>query len=281
MSERPMSSRWSSRPATRIGRWSAGAAIAVTALAGCSGGGSSARTHPGELGRPPGSGRPSSGSGASGRSSSTPGSDPGRPAQPVGAITPDRLRDALLTSFAGLTPITAPQSGSYASLPAAEIAGSTRTTPPGAAITPAGCRSAIWSGPDTGRFGEAAATVVAFREPGDTSPGGVQAWEELVAAAGRPPQAALGTGPVAGCGTVRVSYRGNTLTFAEQRPPSLGRGSRGAVLTPSPENTRRTQLMTFVGDGYVGVVFVQGKVSKDQVDAFASAAYENAARKLG
>jgi hypothetical protein len=249
----------------RLLRWTAGTAVLVAALGGCAGGGSTAQA---------GKSDPKDASASTSPST-------GRSAQPVGAITQDRMQGALLSDFQGLTPITPPQNGSYDSLPAAEIAGSTQQTPPGAAFKPAKCKSAIWSGPDTKQFGKAAATVTAFRKPGDTSPGGVQAWEELVASSGQSRQAALGTGPVGGCDTVRVSAKGNTLTFAEQRTPSLGKGSRGALLTPSSSGSRPTWVATFVGNGYVGVVFLQGPVKKSQLDAFASAAYKNASEKLG
>lgn len=248
-------------------RWTALVAVAVAALGACSGGGSAT---------PAGQNDPASSPPAS--ASTHPA---GSTAQPAGAITQDRLRGALLNGFADLTPVTAPQDGSYGSLPAAQIAASTETIPSGAKVTPAKCRSALWSGPRTKAYGSAAGAVIAYRKPGDTSPSGVQAWEELIASTGRTAKEALGTGPVAGCGTVKVGYKGDTLGFAEQRPPSLGQGSRGAVLTPSAKSSRRTHLTTFVGNGYVGVVFMQGDVTKDQLDAFASAAYKNAATKLG
>jgi hypothetical protein len=250
-------------------RWSAGTALLVSVLGGCSGGAPQA-----------GGGDHQNAHSSSAPGSSSPGRT-GRPAQPVGVITPERLQDALLTSFPGLTPITAPQNGSYDSLPAADVAGGTQPTPAGADIKPAKCRSVLWSGPGTKQFGKAAATVVAFRKPGDTSAGGVQAWEELVASSDQSRQAALGSGPVSGCGTVKVSHQDATLTFAEQRTPSLGQGTRGAVLTPSSRDSRRTSVVTFVGDGYVGVVFVQGAVTEAQVNDFASAAYRTAGRKLG
>jgi hypothetical protein len=239
----------------RLLRWSAGMAVIVAALGGCANGRS-----PASAGHP------------------TPTT---RTTPPAGGLTPDRLQGGLLPSFGQLTPITAPKTGSYSSLPAAEVAAGTQQIPPGAAVKPANCRHAIWSGPDSAQFGGATAAVAAYRKPGDTSPGGVQAWEELVASAGRPRQAALGTGPVNGCDTVRVGYRGSSLTFAEQPSPSLGAASRGALLTPSSAASRRTRVVTFVGNGYVGVLLMQGKITKAQMNAFASAAYENASRKLG
>jgi hypothetical protein len=239
-------------------RWSAGAAVLVTVLGGCS------------------AGRPAAGAESSPSSHQT-----GQSAQPAAVITQDRLESALLRSFPRLAPITSPKSGSYDALPAAQVADGAQATPSGAAIKPAKCKPAIWSGPDTKRFGKAPASVVAFRKPGDTSAGGLQAWEELVASTGQSRQATLGTGPVGGCGTVRASYQGKTLTFAEKRPPSLGKGSRGALLTPSSRDSRPTWVVTFLGNGYVGVVFLQGAMTKEQVDAFASAAYKAAGQKLG
>jgi len=200
-----------------------------------------------------------------------------RTAQPV--VAQDRFEDALLPSSQQLIPITAPKSGPYSSLPAATVAAGVQQTPPGATVKPMNC--ALWAGPDGKQFGTAAASVVAFRKSGDTSPGGVQAWEELVTSAGQSRQAALGAGPQPGCRTVRVSHQGNTLTFEEKPPPLLGSGSRGAVLTPSSPNSRRTWVVTFVGNGYVGVVFMQGEVTKAQMDAFATAAYNKARQKLG
>jgi hypothetical protein len=240
-------------------RWSAGAAVIAAALGGC-GGQADKPDH---------------------ASSTTGTSRTGRPAQPASSITQDRLQDALLPGLPGLAAITTPQNGTYDSLPAADVASSAQQAPAGASIKPAKCKPAIWSGPDAAQFGKATATVTAFRKPGDTSPGGVQVWEELAASDGRSPQAALGTGPVSGCGTAKVSFKGSGLTFAEHKSPSLGMGSRGADLTPSSSNSRPTRLVTFVGKGYVGVVFAQGNVSWSQLDAFASSAYQTASQKLG
>jgi hypothetical protein len=246
--------------AVTLPRWPAAAALIIVVLGGCAACGAA--------------------SGADGGASSA--SPSARPAaRPAGASAQDRLESALLASFPRLAPITAPQSGTYDTLPAAEVADGAQATPPGATIKPANCKPAIWAGPDPKRFGKAPASMVAFRKPGDTSAGGVQAWEELVVSNGQSREAALGTGPLGGCATVRASHEGNTLAFAEKRPPSLGTGSRGALLTPSSPQSRRTWVTTFVGNGYVGVVLLQGDVTKGQVDAFASAAYKAASRKLG
>ena len=252
----------------RLLRWSAGTVAIVAVLGGCSGGHSSA-----------GAG------GKQDQASSSKGTHPsqsaGRPAQPAAAISQDRLQNALLTGFQRLSPITDPQTGPYSTLPAAQVASGAQETPAGATVSPAKCKSTMWAGPDTKQFGTATAAVMAYRKPGDTSPGGVQAWEELVASTGQSRQAALGTGPTSGCATVRVSSKGNRLDFAEQKAPSLGSGSRGAVLTPSSPDSRRLSVVTFIGKGYVGVVFMQGPVTKTQLNDFASAAYKNAAGKLG
>ena len=247
-------------------RWSAATLAVVAVLGGCSGG-SSSTAPDGEQGKT--------------SSSASAHSTAGRPAQPAAAITQDRLQNALLTGFQKLSPITDPQIGPYSSLPAAQVASGAQETPAGATVKPAKCKATMWAGPDTKQFGKATAAVVAYRKAGDTSAGGVQAWEELVASTGQSREAALGTGPKSGCGTVRVTSGGNSLGFAEQRTPSLGAGSRGAVLTPSSPDSRRTSVVTFVGKGWVGVVFMQGPVTKTQLDDFAAAAYKNAAEKLG
>lgn len=246
-------------------RWSAAIMLAA-ALGGCKDTGSPASAEKTD--------HPSAGAGAD---SSPPA---GRSAQPATAISQDRLQSALLPSFRRLTQV-ASDTGTYESLPGADVAASVQTLPPGASVKPAKCRSALWSGPDPQRFQKATAAVVALRESGDTSADGIQAWDELAAADGRSRQAALGTGPVAGCGEVKATYQGNTLTFAEKPSPSLGTDSRSALLTPSSPNSRPTWLVTFVGNGYVGVVFMQGAVTKAQLDAFASAAYRTARQKLG
>lgn len=239
-------------------RWTALAAVAAVTLAGCGGGGES-HVHTTPL---------------------SAASDPaGHPAQPAGAITQDRLRDALLQSYPGLTAITAAQNGAYSTLPAAQIAAATESRPAGATVTPAKCGSALWSGPGVKAYGSAPGTVVAYRKPGDSSPGGLQVWEELIASSG--PQPALGADLPGGCGKVRIKHDGDTLTVEDQRPPKLGTGSRGVRLSPSSKSSRRTWLTTFTGPGYIGVVFMQGPVTKAQIDAFASAAYKNAHAKLG
>jgi len=255
----------------RLLRWSAGTVAIVAVLGGCSGGHSSAGA----------GGKQDQASSAPSSMGAHPSQPAGRSAQQAAAITQDRLQNALLTGFQRLSPITAPQIGPYSSLPAAQVASGAQETPAGATVKPAKCKATMWAGPDTTQFGKETAAVAAYRKPGDTSPGGVQAWEELVASTGQSQQAVLGTGPTSGCGTVRVSSKGNSLGFAEQRTPSLGSGSRGAVLTPSSPDSRRTSVVTFIGKGYVGVVFMQGPVTRTQLNDFASAAYKNAAEKLG
>lgn len=251
---------------SKLLRWSAATVTVVAMLGGCSGGGSG------------GSGGSDGGSAAHAGTSTSPS---GRPAQPASSISEQSLQDALLTEFQDLSPITAAQTGSYDSLPAADVASGAQRTPAGADVKPSTCKTALWAGPDVAQYAKATATVVAYRKAGDTSPGGVQAWEELVASGSRSPQTALGSGPVKGCDSVKVSYKGNDLAFAEQKPPVLGSGSRGALLTPSSPKSRPTWVVTFVGNGYTGVILMQGSVSKSKVDAFASAAYKTAHDKLG
>ena len=238
-------------------RYSAGAAVIVAVLGGCS------------MNRPPASaGRPSPTASA-------------RPAQPASSITQDRLQKALLQNFGKLTGFTTPRSGAYDALPAADVAAGALEVPAGASVKPSKCSPVLWSGPAAKVFGKAPSAVVVLRKAGDTSGKGVQAWDELVALDGQARQAVLGTGPKAGCQTIHVGHEKATLTFEEMKTPTLGNGSRGARLTPSSPDSRRTWVVTFLGNGYAGVTIMQGPVNATQVKAFAAAAYKNASQNLG
>lgn len=151
--------------------------------------------------------------------------------------------------------------------------------PAGVLFTPAHCERVIWNGPDTARFGGDQAAVVVLRKSGDTG-SATQLWAELIAAPAGGEKAALGTGPAAGCGTVRGSYRGHELSFAEEKAPGgIGSGSRGAAVrsTGSPG----TRIIAFLGRGYVGVVYAQGAISRTELGAFARHVYGTAHTKLG
>ncbi len=241
----------------RLLRWSAGTAVIVAVLGGCSDGRSPARAV------------------------KTPSSPAARPAQPASAITQDRLQGALLQNFGKLTAFTTPKNGPYDALPAADVAAGALELPSGVAVKPSKCSPVLWSGPAANVFGKAPSAAVVLRKPGDTSAGGVQAWDELVALNGQAPQAVLGTGPKTGCDTIHVGAGKSTLTFEEIKLPALGKGARGAQLTPSSPDSRRTWVVTFLGQAYAGVILMQGPVTQDDVKAFAMAAYKNADQKLG
>lgn len=197
-------------------------------------------------------------------------------------FTESQLSDALLYNFQQWAPIAEPQTGQWSSLPGVPDAGGVQDAPPGVVFKPAKCKPAIWAGPDPARLGRSPAAMVSLRKPGDTSPGGLQAWDELIDLGSQPRQAVLGTGPMTGCGTVSADYQGRNLSFKENpTPPALGSGSRGAVLGISVSGSRRTWVVAFMGNGYAGTVFVQGPVTAAQVNAFASAVYQNARQKLG
>jgi hypothetical protein len=246
----PMMSRGTRRPR----RWPVLVAAAALTLAGC--GISPAASH----------------------SSASGGPSSGRPPAAAG-LTQERLRDALLPVFQRLSPAVPGQTGSYASSPTAEVAGVAQI-PAGSDLLPKKCAQAIWSGPDPKRFGNAASAVLTLHDAANPA-SGVHAWDALIAADGQPAQAALGTGPIAGCGSIHVRNGDRRLTVEEQPPPKLGAGSRGIVYTPSSADNPRTWVVTFVGNGYVGVVYMQGRVTKSLIDAFASAVYEYARQKLG
>lgn len=190
-----------------------------------------------------------------------------------------RLSAALPTSYDDFGAAAQPVTGTYASLPTSAAAGGATGAPAGVSFTPAHCQRVIWNGPDTARFGRDQAAVVVLRKSGDTG-SATQLWAELIAAPAGGEKAALGTGPAAGCGTVRGSYRGHELSFAEEKAPGgIGSGSRGAAVrsTGSPE----TRIIAFLGRGYVGVVYAQGAISRTELGAFARHVYGTAHTKLG
>lgn len=203
------------------------------------------------------------------------------PRQSAG-LTGARLRGALLSSFGKWVPVAGAVSGPWASLPGRPDASGVQDAPPGVVFKPANCKNAIWAGPDPARLGKSTAAMISLREVGDTSDGAIQAWDELIDLGGQPDQAVLGSGPVSGCRTVRASLQGRGLSFRENAvPPALGTRARAAVLGTSVPGDRQTWVVAFVGNGYAGTVFVQGAVTKKQVNAFASEFYRTARQKLG
>lgn len=215
------------------------------------------------------------GCGAAGGSGKARGTAAARPAG-FGAA---RLSGALPRSYDGFGALTAPSTGTYASLPTSAAAGGVAGAPASVTFTPAKCKPVIWNGPDRARFGRNPAAVVPLGRPGDTS-SGTQLWAELIAASGAPAKAALGTGPAPGCGTVRGEYRGRTLSFAEEKAPRLGAGSRGATVRTTA-GERATRVVAFLGNGYVGVVYAQGSVSRTELGEFARSVYRTAHADLG
>lgn len=185
-----------------------------------------------------------------------------------------KLAGGLLGSYDGFGTAAQPLTGTYASLPTSAAAGGVRDAPPQVKFTPAKCKNAVWSGPDAKAFGSAPAAVVTLG-----SKGGARLWDQLLAVPGAKAAAALGGGPVAGCDEVHGSYRGRTLSFTEEKAPPLGSGSRGARVEVS--GGPATRVVAFAGRGWVGVVYAQGGVSRDKINAFASRAYETARRSLG
>ena len=199
-------------------------------------------------------------------------------AKPTG-LGPARLSGALPRSYDGFGAIAPASAGRYADLPTSAAAGGVADAPAGVTFTPATCKQVIWNGPEKARFGPDQAAVVVLRKPGDTE-SGTQLWAELIAAPAGSAKAALGTGPRDGCGNVRGSYRGRALSFAEEPAPRLGSGARGALVDGS-SGVRRTRVVAFLGNGYVGMVYAQGAVSRTQAGAFARRLYDTAHARLG
>lgn len=206
------------------------------------------------------------------------GGAPHASASPSG-FSAARLSAALPATYGDFGATTQATSGTYASLPTSASAGGVGDAPASVTFTPAKCKQVIWNGPDKARFGADQAAVVVLRKQGDTT-SATQLWAELIAAPAGTAKAALGTGPQAGCGTVRGRYQRRELSFAEEKPPAgLGSGARGALVRSSGSPDTRT--IAFLGDGYVGVAFAQGDVSRTELGAFARQVYGTAHAKLG
>lgn len=199
------------------------------------------------------------------------------PARPAG-FGAARLSAALPASWDHFGAAAQPTTGTYRSLPTSAVGGGVADAPASVKFTPAKCKQVIWNGPDVARFGPDPAAVEILRKPGDTT-SATQLWAELIAMPAGSAKTALGTGPAAGCDKVHGSYKGHTLSFTEERPPGLGSGSRGALL--STPGTPTTRVITFIGRGYAGVVYAQGTVSRTQLGAFARSFYGTAHARLG
>ncbi len=229
------------------------------------------------------------GCGISGAHESGEGGGAGRATKPrqstppaAAKFTAVQLSKALLTSFDRLTPTDDPDTGVYGALPITQASLDPRDIPSGVTFAPATCRSAIWNGPDRRQFNQSPTAFVQFADPqaAKTSGQSVLAWDVLIATSGQPADAILGK-PTPGCGRVKVTYKGKSMLFEEKKAPRLSTPSRAAFLSPSDSGSRKAWLVTYTGNGYAGMVVLEGPATQAQVTAFATQASRRAQQTLG
>lgn len=206
----------------------------------------------------------------------------GQPSRSAAKFTADQLRKALLSSFGTLSPTEDPVTGVYGALPITQTSLDPRDIPAGVTFTPDKCRSAIWNGPDRRQFNQSPTAFVQLSDPQAVRAGksAVLAWDILVATSGQPTDAILGK-PTPGCGKVKVTYQGKSMLYEEKEPPRLSTPSRAAFLSPSDSGSRKAWLVTYTGNGYAGVVVLEGPANAAQVTSFATQASQRARQTLG
>jgi hypothetical protein len=207
-------------------------------------------------------------------------SDPGKAAPSAGndaasaRHTANQLRDALLTSAAGMTRPAAPEAGTYGSLPGVQ---DTKAMLKGVTIIPAKCARAATTGLDSPAFSSAPAAVVSFQR----SQRAVS--EALLAPAPGVTAQALGHPVPAGCGHYRARAGGRTFNYAvkEEPAPHLGLGAREIRVHASGAATTDVWLVIYRTSGYVGAVMLRGSGSTGkQAQAIARQAYARAQQTL-
>lgn len=218
----------------------------------------------------------------SGGSSSSRGA--GKPAGATGmasgvstGFTAAQLKNALLTRINGTGPATAPEAGSYASLPEIQAAA---TQMLGTTITPKECEQAtVLQGADldTGALGDAPAAVVNFRV-------GTDAVSEVLASpADSAAAAALGKPVPAGCTHYSATAGGKTFQYAVKQDWVRGIGMQSArVLNiSSPKQGSNVWSVLYRGHGFVGAITVVGlNASEGAVRELGQQAYAYAAQSL-
>jgi len=212
----------------------------------------------------------------------------------AGALTPSRLRDALLTRINGEGPVAAADAGSYASLPEVQSAVQSLSA---VSVTPKACEQAIAlagagvTGSAAGHagsgtaglatpafsFGAAPAATVSFRV-------GQNGVSEVLAAPGDSlAAAALGQSPPAGCAHYSVSRGGKTYRYAVQQASMTGIGKQARVtsVTATGQPGGNIWSVVYRGNGFVGAITVVGpNASETAVRELAQQAYAYAAHSL-
>jgi hypothetical protein len=224
------------------------AVAAVAALAaGCSNGGTAART-----------------TGASKAATTQTG--------PV--YTAAQLRNALLTTLDGVKPAVPVESGLYGELPGVKA---TRASLTGVKITPAKCATASSTGLASPKFNQVPATVTTFRD-------GVDGVSEVLLS---PPSAlmdsALTHAIPAGCAEYHARVGAHTYTYRvrQETAPSLGTDASELNVKAFGSDSANIWTVIYRTTGLVGAVTLVGQdASKADADTLAEMAYEHAEKML-
>jgi hypothetical protein len=192
-------------------------------------------------------------------------------------FTADQLKGALLTHINGTGPTTAPNAGSYASLPEIQAA---VTQMLGTTITPKECEQAtVLQGADldTGALGGVPAAAVNFRV-------GTDAVSEVLASPADSAVAVALDKPVpAGCTHYSATAGGKTSQYAVKQDWVQGIGMQSARILNirSPKQGSNVWSVLYRGHGFVGAITVTGpNASEAAVRELGQQAYAYAAQYL-
>jgi hypothetical protein len=196
-----------------------------------------------------------------------------------GVFNAQQLKGALLTRINGNGPMSAPNAGSYSSLPGVQAAAAQMN---GVTVTPSACMQAtVLQGAvlDTGALGSAPAAVTNFR----VVTNGVS--EVLATPPSQAVAAALGQSIPAGCSRYTASSGGRTYQYAVKQDWVPGLGKRPArVLDISmlgQKSPASVWSVVFQGAGFVGAVSVDGpNASEAAVRELGQQAYQYASKTL-
>lgn len=190
------------------------------------------------------------------------------------AVSAMRLRDALLTTIDGASPVGPVQFGAYGSL--ADVRASKQSLN-AVTVTPATCTQATETGFDSGLFAQAPASVVTFRVGKD----GVS--EVLVAASARTAAKAMQNRLPAGCERYQATVAGKTFSYAvrEAAVPGVAEQARALNVKATGYADVDVWSVVFRGNGFLGAVTIVGPDAAERTAAaLAKAAYAKAAGSL-
>ena len=196
---------------------------------------------------------------------------------PNGTFSAGDLKDALLVRINGVEPESAPDSGTYASLPAIKAAQAQMS---GTTITPKDCAQATVlqaADLDTGTLNGAPAAVATFRINAD------DVSEVLAQHRGSAVVTTLADSVPAGCAHYTATAGGKKYEYTVKQDMANGIGMQPAriVNISSPKQALDVWSVLFRGDGFVGAITVSGpNASEAAARELGQQAYAYAAQSL-